>query len=71
VYGEWVQIKEPTQKEEGLSRRECSVCGDQQEQKIEKLKASYGGIIVIAAVVVLAAAAGAVLIWKKKNPVTK
>lgn len=39
-FGDWVIIKEPTENEEGLKERVCSVCGETEAQVIETLEPS-------------------------------
>ncbi len=37
VFGDWVIIKEPTCKEEGSQKRECTLCGEEQKQTLAKV----------------------------------
>lgn len=41
VYGEWKTTKDATEEEEGLKVRTCSVCCDEDEEKINKLPHSH------------------------------
>ena len=36
-WGEWKTVKEPTTTEEGLKERECALCGDKEQDEIDKL----------------------------------
>ena len=40
-FGKWEIITEPTEEEEGLEKRECSICKQEETQKIEKLSHTH------------------------------
>ncbi len=68
-YSEWKVEKEPTEKEEGIESRTCSICHHKEERYIEKLRRNYTPIILITSGIIGILLLGLiiVLIHKKKK----
>lgn len=45
-WGRWEEIKKPTADNEGLKRRICSRCSEQEDQKVEKLPTQIGDFMI-------------------------